>query len=149
MSIVPGSYNIANAQSGLVFHLSEDDNRSIVANPTDNSSRQLWVLAPVNGGGWTVQSVQTGQSIGFVGAPQEGVSLVVGDSSVARPWAIGLPATGTEAAVSSPLTFKISLVDSKYVVQSPNGNTDPGTPVQLSAVAGENNQLWAFRRIDD
>ena len=41
MSVVPGiPYNIANVQSGLVFDLS-DDNKSIVANPTDNSSRQL------------------------------------------------------------------------------------------------------------
>lgn len=118
-----------------------------MANPTDNSSHQLWVIAPVNGSVWTVKSVQTGQSIGFQGAPQEGVGLVVGDSSVAKPWTTKLPTTGT--VVSSPLTFKISPVDSNYVVQSPNGNTNPGTPVQLSAVAGEDNQLWEFKRIND
>jgi hypothetical protein len=63
-----------------------------------------WVIAPVNGSVWTVKSVQTGQSIGFQGAPQEGVGLVVGDSSVAKPWTTKLPTTGT--VVSSPLTFK-------------------------------------------
>lgn len=121
MSVVPGiSYNIANAQSGLVFHLSSD-NKSIVANPVDNSSRQSvrpstasaantltilqWVLSLANEGGWAVQSVQTGQSIGFAGAPQEGVGLVVGDSSFARPWTITAlaPAGPVGPAVSSPV----------------------------------------------
>ena len=59
-----------------------------------------WVLAPVNGGTrWTIQSVQTGQSIGLVGAPREGAGLVVGDSGFARPWTI-VPLASAGPAVS-------------------------------------------------
>lgn len=45
MSIEPGTYKITNVQSGLALHLSELDNKSVVANSIDDSSRQLVRIA--------------------------------------------------------------------------------------------------------
>lgn len=91
------------------------------------------------------------------GALKEKVALVVGDPSVAKPWVI------QSGAVSSTLTYKydhlermtspkltsferVALLDSPYVVELPNGNMNPGTPVQLSVLSGGDNQLWQFTK---
>ncbi|KAF8273962.1 ricin B lectin domain-containing protein [Lactarius quietus] len=139
MSIVSGIYKITNVQSGQAFDLSEGDNKSIITNPVAGSSSQVWSLVPVERSGWTIASVQSGQAIGFGGAPQEGRVLIVGDSSVAKPWII-------EPNGVSLSNFKISLLeDSSYVVETPDGNTNPGTPLQISKANGGDNQLWQFK----
>jgi hypothetical protein len=45
-----------------------------------------WIPVPATSGGWTIQSLLTEESIGYEGALKEGTYLIVGDSSVAKPF---------------------------------------------------------------
>lgn len=139
MSLEPGEYRITNKKVPLVLSLSDNDQRSVIAEDRGSPDNQTWIILKVDEGTVQIISKTNKQFLG-PDIPVPGARLVVSPQNRNKFWEVIPDGSG--------FTFRLSGMP--WVIQFPDGNFGPGAPAILGMPDPVTpNKVWTVTKLND
>jgi hypothetical protein len=134
----PGSYQIANLNSGKVLDLDRNDQTSVIQFSARGTDNQEWEIREVGAGYYFLRNTMNGnvlEAIGNGNSSRVRAARYVGGSG--QQWRFDASRDG-HALIVSRLGRTLDIAD---------GSTRDGAPVQIYDSNGESNQQFTFRQV--
>jgi hypothetical protein len=134
----PGSYEIANLQSGKVLDLDRNDQSTVIQFSPRGTDNQAWEVQPARDGFFFIRNRMNGNALEAMGnnnsAPVRGVPFNGGPG---QQWRIENGKDGNALIVNR----------SGKTLDIPDGTNRDGVRVQVYDLNGDANQRFVFRRV--